>query len=475
MPAAPGAIRLLLLSNGVHNFTVTAADAAGNLSMTSDNLSITIDATLGMPRVVSYSPDTAQIGDGVTKSRVLVIVGTAEANTAVNIFDGQKLLGKTVATVDGEWSFTTKSLKDGIHTFTATAVDTTATKNQKSAAVAGSSDLGITTIVDSKAPSRPAIRSFSDDTGKTGDRVTSDNLQTFSGSAEAGSTVKIYDNSLLIGSVSANAGGTWSFQTNTLSDGAHAFNVTAADQAGNVSANSAMLNLRIDSLAPENPSITVSPAKGTITAGMTNSPTLKVAGLAEAGSTIYVYDGTTLLGTAVAKNSGAWTFTAKNLADGNHSLFASAVDKAGNISQQSETFHVTVDRTAPSAATMQAAAPDIGEIRDSGSSENHITLEGQAEASSRLSLFDGKKLIGTTLADENGAWSFVTDALTNGSHKLTAVVTDLAGNASRPSDAFIVTIDNAIPKQLASGPAAGAVTGLTDFSNAVRSGNCQSQ
>ncbi|MEB2546043.1 Ig-like domain-containing protein, partial [Burkholderia cenocepacia] len=49
---------------------------------------------------------------------------------------------------------------------------------------------------------------------------------------------------------------------------------------------------------------------GLLTTGATTDDTTPtLAGTAEAGSTVSVYDGTTLLGTTTADPSGNWTFT----------------------------------------------------------------------------------------------------------------------------------------------------------------------
>ncbi len=58
-----------------------------------------------------------------------------------------------------------------------------------------------------------------------------------SGSSEAGATLRIYDNGILVGTVIADAAGAWSWTPATaLGSGTHAFSVTASDAAGNTSA-----------------------------------------------------------------------------------------------------------------------------------------------------------------------------------------------------------------------------------------------
>ncbi|MCX9999291.1 hypothetical protein LAD78_16670 [Klebsiella pneumoniae] len=50
--------------------------------------------------------------------------------------------------------------------------------------------------------------------------------------------------------------------------------------------------------------------------GLTNDATPALSGTAEAGSTVTIYDGSTVLGTAVADEDGHWRFTPDPLARG---------------------------------------------------------------------------------------------------------------------------------------------------------------
>ncbi|WP_275042995.1 Ig-like domain-containing protein, partial [Burkholderia multivorans] len=64
-----------------------------------------------------------------------------------------------------------------------------------------------------------------------------------------------------------------------------------------------------------------------VSGGSTDDTTPTLSGTAEAGSTINVYDGTTLLGSTTADASGNWSFTpAGALGEGAHSLTVTATD-----------------------------------------------------------------------------------------------------------------------------------------------------
>ena len=120
-----------------------------------------------------------------------------------------------------------------------------------------------------------------------------------------------------------------------------------------------------------------------------------MTGTAEANSTVKVFDGATLLGSAVANGSGAWSYTTAALANGAHSLTATATDAAGNTGVASTALSVTIDTTAPAAPSIASFSPDTGTVGDGITSANVLTLTGTAEANSTVKVFDGATLLGS--------------------------------------------------------------------------------
>ena len=300
--------------------------------------------------------------------------------------------------------------------------------------------------------------------GTIGDGITNDNTLTLTGTAEANSTVKLYDGATLLGSVTANGSGAWSFTTAALSNGTHSLTATATDAAGNTGVASTALSVTVDTTAPVAPAITsFSTDTGTIGDGITNDNTLTLTGTAEASSTVKLYDGATLLGSATANGSGAWSFTTAALTNGTHSLTATATDAAGNTGVASTALSVTVDTTAPVAPAITSFSTDSGTIGDGITNDNTLTLTGTAEASSTVKLYDGATLLGSATANGSGAWSFTTAALTNGTHSLTATATDAAGNTGAASTALSVTVDT-------TAPVAPAITSFSTDSGTVGDG-----
>src|SRR5207342_340583 len=159
---------------------------------------------------------------------------------------------------------------------------------------------GNSVTVDTVAPVAPSIVTFSTDSGVVGDHITNDNTLTLTGTAEANSVVKVYDGATLLNSVTADGSGAWSYTTTALSNGAHSLTATATDAAGNTGVASSALAITVDTVAPTAPSITSDV--------IVNTNQIALTGTAEANATVKVYDGTTLLGSAIADGTGAWTY-----------------------------------------------------------------------------------------------------------------------------------------------------------------------
>ena len=98
--------------------------------------------------------------------------------------------------------------------------------------------------------------------------------------AEAGSTVNVYANGVLLGAASFVSGTEYSFTTAALLDGAYSVTATATDATGNLSAEAAPRSFIVDTVAPSGPAIT--------SAALTNDSTPVISGSAEVGSTVTV-------------------------------------------------------------------------------------------------------------------------------------------------------------------------------------------
>ncbi|MCB5205595.1 Ig-like domain-containing protein, partial [Neorhizobium sp. T786] len=118
------------VQDGLHSFTVTATDKAGNVSAASEPFAITVSTAVpGTPSITSVSDDhgvvTGSINNGGVSDDVRPqIKGSASAGATINIYDNGAWLGQVTADGSGNWSFTPGSdLIEGGHAFTAKIVD----------------------------------------------------------------------------------------------------------------------------------------------------------------------------------------------------------------------------------------------------------------------------------------------------------------------------------------------------------------
>ena len=290
--------------------------------------------------------------------------------------------------------------------------------------------------------SAPEIAGFVPTNGTGNNGSTTANILTLTGTGASYCTVKVYDQGTLIGTTTSNnITGAWSLTTGTLANGAHNFTATNIDAAGTSSQSSFALAVTVGSTASVIPTITsFSTDSGTVGDGITSDNTLALTGTAAANSTVKVYDGATLLGSATANGSGAWSYTTAALSNGAHSLTATATDAAGNTSAASACMSVTVDTVAPSAPAISSFSNDTGTVGDGVTSDNTLALTGTAAANSTVKVYDGATLLGSATANGSGAWSYTTGTLSNATHSFTAKATDAAGNTSAASAAMAVTV-----------------------------------
>ena len=147
------------LAEGTHIFTAFATDSAGNVSTVSDKLWLRIDATApSAPSIASITTDSGISGsDGITNDQNLVIGGTAEAYSRVELFIDNNSIDTVDANGSGAWTYdySATTLAGGDYTFTATALDSAGNLSSTS------SDFDIT--VDTTAPVIVNVSSTSSD------------------------------------------------------------------------------------------------------------------------------------------------------------------------------------------------------------------------------------------------------------------------------------------------------------------------
>lgn len=129
---SPVAITTVSLAEGTHTITATATDAAGNTSAASAQVAVQIDTTPPADPVFDLDPssDTGVIGDQFTSSAVATLIGTSDADVAIQLERGidvtpymGSLLGTATADASGNFTFADVSLPFADSVFQTTASD----------------------------------------------------------------------------------------------------------------------------------------------------------------------------------------------------------------------------------------------------------------------------------------------------------------------------------------------------------------
>ncbi|KLW90281.1 hypothetical protein SP99_00471 [Enterobacter sp. BIDMC92] len=428
------------LSDGDYKLTIEARDEVGNTA--SSTYELVIDTITVTPSVqLDAASDTgSSSNDGITKDTHPLLTGTAEANATVEIYIDGKLVGQVVADKNGIWNYRVpegQSLSDGDHSVMVKATDTAGNS-------ANSTTMTVT--VDSVIDT-PTIQLDSDSGASSTDRITNSTLPTFSGTAEAFSTITIYEDGKAIGKATADANGKWTYTltaSQVLADGSYIFSITATDVAGNT-ASSEKIQVTIDTWVTT-PVVDLADSSDTGSSGTDNitrdtTPTFTFSNIDADVVDVQVSINGTMY--TVQKVGGVWQFTAPELPEGDYSIIVQVTDNAGNT-KSSAALSFTVDTSV--SLPVIILNDDTGTL---GDNQTNVTTPGFAITADpdvvtvMVSIDGGVPVAATKGAD--GKWHITSSTLTDGDHILSVTVTDVAGNTATSSLDFTVDTTLSVP------------------------------
>jgi hypothetical protein len=316
------------------------------------------------------------------------------------------------------------SLTEGPHTFAVFATD-----------AAGNADPTPDTqtwTVDTVVPAAPTVSlDANSNSGSQNDDITNDSTPTIGGTAEAGSTVKIYDaqNSVVANATIGNDG-TWGHTFSALQEGAHSYTVKAVDAAGNESQGTP-IGLTIDTLAP-NTFIGDKPS-----APWANSGTATFT--FSSNETATTFECSLDWGSYASCASPKIVPEQGSLSEGQHTFSVFATDAAGNADTLPASWSWIVDTVAPTVSSVSPAdaATNVAEstsvtatfseaMKPASISGQTFTLTPQGSTSPVAAVvsYDSSNANRATLDPS-------TDLAPNTTYtaRLTTGVTDQAGNA----------------------------------------------
>jgi hypothetical protein len=435
------------LAEGGHAITAQAVDLSKNTSSVVSVANLTVDTTTASaPAQASLGSgqDTgSNVTDGVTRFAKPVFTGTVEAAASVELYDNGLLVGTALADASGLYSVSpTLALSQGGHSITVRQVD--AAGNRSAASVAK------TITVDSVMGNITALSLSNTDVlySNAGEIVTRTLRPTLKGYGETGATVEVFNTTTTgtqsVGTALVGADGSWSVTLGADLAASNSITARQTDVAGNMSATSAALAVAYSaSAALPTIGLQSSSDTGALGDGITaNTTPTMVGGGASAGNTVTLYNGSTVLGSTLADGAGNWSITPSTaLADNTYTLTAKNTTKTD---AELGSLRVTIDSQPGAVLTGLAldADSDTGTVGDKLTRLGSVLITGSgASAGASVRLFEGSTLLGVGVADATGNWRVQTSTLSSGSHSLTAVQVDAAGNASSASAAYVLQVD----------------------------------
>ncbi|HCR0909139.1 TPA: Biofilm associated protein A, partial [Enterobacter cloacae] len=151
-------------------------------------------------------------------------------------------------------------------------------------------------------------------------------------------------------------------------------------------------------------------------------------------------------------DEGKWSYTPdKPLAKGDHEITTTVTDPSGNTSEPSPGISFTVDPD-PNQVTVGEVVDDQGPIvgnlkPGTVTDDARPELSGKGKPGSTVTIMDGDDVLGSTVVDPDGNWTFTPEQdLADGDHSLTVISKDPAGN-DVTSPSFDISVDTVAPEK----------------------------
>jgi len=379
-------------TNGNDTIYARAIDAAGNVSSVSS-------ATAGIDKTPPTKPTITLSCTGWTNTSVTINTISGSTDSISGVANYQYQIGST----KGTWTtFSTPVTisTSGKNIIYARTVDTAGNASAVSSAIA---------YIDMTPPTAPKITLSK--TSKTGWVNTNFNISKIYGSADSQSGVSCYQYQI------DSTTGTWTPFPSVVTVstvGNHTIYAEAVDKAGNVS-NVSSVTIGIDTTPPSAPTITLSRTDW----GSTNFTINSIDGSTDdlSGVLLYQYQ--------INSTSGSWrTFSSPVTVStkGNDTIYARAVDTAGNFSTISSTT-AGIDTTAPSKPTIDLSTT-------AGTSLTINNISGSSDSQSGVASYQYQ------IDSKSGTWTTFTTPVTvstSGKHTIYAEAIDAVGNISAVS------------------------------------------
>lgn len=391
----------------------------------------TIKLQPAAPVITGITDDTGiSDSDFITSDKTIKLIGTASANSSVQISRvGVGVIATVTANGSGNWEYdySGSPLSDGQHSFNAIA-----SVNGMNSGVSNT----VVVKVDAVSPVKPSTPSLK--SGSVG--YTSEERPEFIGTTEPGAIVDVYNGSGLLGTIVADEDGKWAFAPSTeWPEADYTITAKATDSAGNSSVSSDVFSITVDRTAPAKPS---SPVMTGVDGSHTNNNKPAITGNTEPNAEIKIYNGSELVATVSADADGKWSYVFDpSLADGAYDIAVTATDAANNTSEISNSLPIVVD-------TQKPAAPDgtvLNDGRNGYINSASPSISGHAEPGAEITVYANGVPVGTAIVDQDGSWTYSFTDLEDRDYEIRTTATDAAGNTSDQEAPMLFYVDTQKP------------------------------
>jgi hypothetical protein len=388
------------LSAGSHNITATYNGDGIYLPQTSTVLAQTVKLASATALATSASP--AVLATSVTFTATITGSGATPTGT-VTFFDGATSLGSSALNGSGVATLAVTTLTAGSHAITATyngdtnyAASTSGVVTQSIIRTSG------TAVVSSANPSA------------LGQSVNFTATVTGAGATPTG-TVVFKDGATTLATIGLNGSGVATYATSALSVASHSITAVYSGDGNYATSTSSVLTQVVTTTASAT-ALTSSPNPSALAQSVTLTATVTGTQGTPTG-TVTFFDGATSIGSSALNGSGVATMSTTSLASGSHSLTATYGGNGTYATSTSTAVNQSVLAASTSVLTTSANPSPVGQP---------LTLTAAVTSSAgtptgTASFVDGSTTLASVPLDGTGHASFVTSALTAGSHALTVV------------------------------------------------------
>ena len=450
-------LRVVVTANDGHGGVRTAAStytavmnaAPTDITLSSNSVDQAGGANATVGTLTATDPD---VGDTFTFT---LVAGTGDTHNSLFNISGNTLRANNAA-----------ALNAGTYSVRIRVADSYNSSLDKAFAIM------VTDTVAPSAPSTPDMTSGTDTGISNTDNITSNTTPVFTGTAEAGSTVTLYDGATLLGTITA-TGGNWTITSSALSEGSHSVTATATDAASNTSAHSPSLAVTVDTSAPRVSSIALVGTPGATATSVQFLVTFNepVHGLSTDDFTPTTTGGAAGTVASVTAASGSTATVTINNITGPGTLRLDV--KAGTNITDTAGNALPAYTSGPTHTVQAAPGAPTGVAATAGNGQATVTFAAPASAgSSAITRYTATSTPGNHTGDcapaaTPGAVCTITVAgLTNGTSYTFTVKAENASGPGADSAASVAVI----PRLLQISTPAGSVPGMAGAASATLSG-----